>query len=399
MDVKHIPSPEINLLLLVCTLDLSDEKKTQLTLFLQQHSINWDKLYALAAHHRVTPFLYRTLQALPTVSGEFLETLHQVCRITATDNLLKRHEYHRVANLLAEHAIEHVAFKGVYLAEHAYPESSLRSIGDLDILVEPKNLHRAIQLLESDSYHLGKKYRHYRHYSNRALLDDLHEVSLFRQFFNTSTFDVDLHWEVECLYKQFASFYLNDVMLPAAMVTENQVVLTVVHHGLINLWQRIGYVNDLYFLLVNKDIAWPWLLEKLKHYQIETIFFAGLHWCRQIWDLPVPDAVLHQMATNSQLSALVEAYEKSWTDGQARSPDAMGFIQTTFFSNAQPTFRRKLKIYAAYASHFIFRSSLIQIRTYRLYIPKELGFITAILRAIRFVYRTLTGRSSGSAVT
>lgn len=387
MKIAH--SPELNVLLMSCALDLSSEKEIQLSQFLRQHQIDWDHLYTLANRHRVTPFLYRTLQGLPSIPAKLLTRLQHECRIIATDNMLKLHEYHRIKKLLDEYEIEHVAFKGVYLAENNYPDSSLRSIGDLDILVKKNALFKVIQLLESDQYQLGHQYKHYLQYNKHIILADLHEVSLLKSFFNASYFDIDLHWEIDCLNKQYAFFRLQDILIPTVLVKEHQIILLVVHHGVNNIWQKIVYINDLYFSLNDENINWAWLLQELRQYGLETVFLVGAHWCQQLWNLPLPSFV-KELIDSEKVRSMAVAYEENWEAEDAVLKTNSGLRQIAFFTSAQTQFTKKLKIYTAYIRYFVFRSSLIKIGRYRFYVPRQFGFVTVFFRILHGVYKSLT---------
>jgi hypothetical protein len=382
-------SPELTVLLMTCVIDLSPEKKIQLSQLLSQNQLDWDLLYTLADRHRITPFLYRILQNLADVPTKFLAKLHHECRMLATENLLKLNEYHRVVKLFEDHGIEHMAFKGVYLAENNYPDSSLRSIGDFDILVAKNSLFKVIHILESDSYKLGKEYTHYLQHSGNTLLNDLHEVSLFKPFFKTSYFNIDLHWEIECFTRYYASFYLSDIIYPPALIKEHQVILLVVHHGVVNIWQHVVYINDLYFSLKDEETNWPRLLQELRQYGLENVFLAGVYWCQQLWDLALPPSI-QELIDTKQVRSLAEAYEKNWEAEQSVLTVNPGLRQITLFTNAQTKFTKKLKIYVAYVSSFIFRSSLIRIGKNRFYIPRQLGFLTVFFRIIHGIYKSLS---------
>lgn len=375
-------SPELTLLLMACTGDISTARKSQLIHFLAQHQLDWKRLHALANRHRLTPFLYRTLREMPAIPDSYLSDLRQECQAIATDSLLKLHEYKRVAALLAEHNIEHISFKGIYLAQHSYPESNLRPIGDMDILIGEKDLYKAVRILAPDGYQVGEKYQPYLRQAERVMLDELHEISLLKPFYATSRFDIDLHWRVDFLLREIDSFQLHDVLYPADHRVENQVILLVLHHGINNLWERIGYINDLYFLLSNAAIDWPWLLEKLKRYKLEIIFFVGLHWCQQFWKFPVPSPVQALMPAH-QLRLLAEGYERKWDNQSLYLLRNMVFD----FANAQTLLTNKLAIYMAYGRGFIFRSSLIKVKHHQLYIPKEWGFTTVLIRALLALQR------------
>ncbi len=201
-----------------------------------QHALNWDRLLKLANYHRITPLLYRALQAVRFVPDSFLSTLRQECLLVTTDNLIKLREYHRVAAILDGQKIDHVAFKGIYLAEHSYPERGLRPIGDMDILVDGKDLYKTIDVLVPDGYQVGDKYKPYLKHSEGVIWEDLHEVSLLKPYFSTSRFDIDLHWRVDCLLKEIGTFELSDFRSAPGFTIENQIILLILHHGVTNSW-------------------------------------------------------------------------------------------------------------------------------------------------------------------
>lgn len=380
--MKGVRSPELTLLLIACTGELSSEKTAQVLLFLQQHSPLWDRLIKLADQHRLTPFLYRTLREIPTVPNSFVLALRQECLAIAKDNLLKLHEYKRVAAVLSGYNIEHISFKGIYLTEHSYPESNLRPIGDMDILVDEKDVYKVARIVAPEGYQVEDKYHPYLRHTEQVMLDDLHQISLFKLLNVTSRFDIDLHWRINILWREIGYLQLSDVLSSDGHLIENQVVLLVLHHGINNLWERIGYVNDLYFLLSSANVDWPWLLKKLNQYKLEISFFVGLHWCQQLWEFPVPAAVQTLMPIY-RLRLLAHSHEKKWDD------QSLNLFRSKIvdFVNAQTSLKDKLTIYAAYSHSFIFRSSLIKIRHHQLYIPKKWGFTTVLIRALLALWR------------
>ncbi|GAB3543532.1 nucleotidyltransferase domain-containing protein [Spirosoma fluminis] len=388
MNFGH--SAELTLLLNACTLDLSDEKRTELGQLITQPHLDLDRVQALADRHRLAPFLYRTLQQIPQTPEPFLTSLRTTCQRLATDNLLKLHEYHQVARLLTEHGIDHIAYKGVHLAQTYYPDSSLRISGDIDILVATEDAINAIRLLQANQYQLNERQTLYWEHSGQGLLDDLFEVSLFKPFF-TNHFDIDLHWAIMFFNRDYASFRLPDFRAEPTRQQEWQVILLVTHHGVTNLWQHIYYVNDLYFLLVNQSIDWPWLLKKLRQYGLERVFLAGLHWCQQIWGLSLPESVQAQVATDA-IRSLARSYETNWEATQSVSGSDLVLKQFTYFVKAQTQVSKLVNIYFTSLTSRVFRASTFKIGQRMIYISKEWGFVTIFLRAVRSIYRLVSNR-------
>ena len=383
-------SPEVTLLLMACTVGPSAEKKTQLTQFLGQHTLNWNRLYALASRHRLSPFLYRTLCQLPApaVPKSLIATLQRDCRITTTDNLLKLHEYHLLDALLTEQGIEHMPLKGIYLAEHCYPDSGLRISGDIDLLVKKEDVFRTIQFMQAHDYRLNTKQRLHWQQGEQVILTDLFEVSLFKPFFNDSHFDIDLHWQIMGFNKDYALFDLAYARSQSVFSAEREVVLLVVHHGVNNIWQQIYYINDLYFLLAKQDLNWPWLFDELRRYGLERVFLAGLHWCCQIWALPLPPFVQALIASPS-VRSVADAYAKNWETETSSEFSNLIIKQLTLFLKAQTRFGSQLKICGTFLSSRIFRYSLFRVGKRLIYLPKEIGFITVWIRACQALVRFL----------
>lgn len=381
-------SPEIVMLLMTCTDEVTTDMQAQLLQFMEQHPLNWDRLRALANRHRVAPFLYRALQKLPNLPEPFLAALQTDCRSIATDNLLKLHHYRQFDQMLTANGIRHIPLKGVYLAATCYPDSGLRSIGDLDILVRQADALATIRLLKSQGYQSNQKHSRYQQHDEQSMLTDLQEISLFKPFFNGGHFDIDLHWGVVCLNKDYKVFDLDEIEAQPTLATEWQVILLVTHHGGTNIWQLIYFVNDLHFLLKDKPIDWSWLMQALRRYGLETIFLVGLHWCQQIWHLPLPASVQQQITT-SKVQSLVDVYEKNWEAAESIAFSKLILDQVAFFAKAQSQPGRYLKIGSTFFSSRIFRAATFKVGGRLLYVPKELGFLSVFARAIRSLTRFL----------
>ena len=367
---------------MTCSLELTNQEHTQLTAFINQHSIDWNRFYALATRHRLTPFLCRTLPAQPSVPESLLATLRQDYRTTTIDNLLKLHQYQSISTLLTAHSIEHLPLKGVYLAVNAYPESSLRISGDMDLLIGTEDVSRVIELLEKQGYSLSQKHRLHWQREGESILTDLFEVSLFKPFHNGSSFDIDLHWHVMSFNKDFALFDL----AYAIQSPEHRTVLLVAHHGVNNIWQQIYYINDLYFLLRNGDIDWSRLLNELEIYCLDQVFLAGLYWCHHVWALPLP-TFLEERISTSTIHQLAQAYARNWETKEPQAFSQLIVRQFTFFLKAQAAWDRYPKIWGTFFSSRIFRHSLFKIGKHSVYLPKEAGLLTLPIRVTRTIMR------------
>jgi hypothetical protein len=384
--MKAERSPEITLLLMACTVGASAVRKAQITQFIEQHPIDWARLNTLADRHRLKPFLYRTLQPIAATPEAFLSTLRDDCRLTATDNLLKLHHYHTLEALLKENAIDYFPLKGVYLAEHAYPDTSLRILGDIDLLIGKEDVYRTIALLKEQQYYLSDKHKTHWQEGEKTVLADLFEIDLFRRFSPTSQFDIDLHWHVMGFNKDYVLFDLNYVRAQPQHAHEAMIVLLVTHHGVNGVWQQINYVNDLYFLLNQAPIDWTWLIDELARLGFDQVFLTGLAFCCQIWDLQLP-APIETMVNSPRVQSLATAYAANWESVQTVEFSYLIMNQLTFLLKAQARFGKRLKTGRTFISSRVFRYSLFKVGKRLIYVPKEAGLITLFIRMTQSVFR------------
>ena len=377
---------EITVLLMACTLDASTEKQAQVSQFVTQHPPDWNRLFQLATRHRLTPFLYRTLRNLSVVPEPFLTNLQQDCRIIATDNLLKLHQYHLVSTLLTENGIDHLSLKGIRLAQRSYPDSSLRSSGDMDVLVSEEDVSKTVQLLQAHDYQLNPQHEVHWQQARQTIFTDLYEVSLTKPFFNGSHFDLDLHWQIVGFNKHYASFDLAYVRSEPTFTTEREVVLLVLHHGVTNIWQQLYYINDLYFLLTEKPLDWPSLMQEFRKFGLEGVFLAGLYWCRHIWNLEVPTFV-QALVDSAETASLAKTYAENWNTEQPYEVSQLIARQLFFFLKSQTQVSNQLKIGRTFLSSRLFRYSLFKVGNRLLYVPPEAGILTILIRAFQSLLR------------
>lgn len=181
-------APEFNLLL-ACARTNPDASRIQALI----HSgIDWRAFTRLATFHSLRPLVYRSLQSacwndLPApVQSDWLETV----RSLTIKTLFITGELLRVTAEFHSADIPVAVLKGSVIAQLAYGDPTLREFTDLDLLVHPADIARAMPIFES----LG-----YRPAWNRNLttitgfLCHVGEIRLVNPQLTT---DIDLHWRV-----------------------------------------------------------------------------------------------------------------------------------------------------------------------------------------------------------
>ena len=142
---------------------MTEKKETNALLALLAHEIfdqamdidastvDWSAVLAEAQCHKVTALMYPAIRSMDGVPEA---VFNKVCGTaitvaTASEAMLK--EQRRILDLLEARQIPCAVLKGTSVA-HLYPHPELRTIGDIDILVDEENLDEACKALQADGF-------------------------------------------------------------------------------------------------------------------------------------------------------------------------------------------------------------------------------------------------------
>ncbi|HEV2853354.1 MAG TPA: nucleotidyltransferase family protein [Thermoanaerobaculia bacterium] len=117
---------------------------------------DWDDLLEQAEHHQVSPLLHRALddpERRAVVPAAAMERLEVSYFNTAAGNASLFAQLKGVLEALRAAGIPVIALKGAHLAEIVYGNLTLRSMGDVDVLVRREDLPRVEQVLTGLGYH------------------------------------------------------------------------------------------------------------------------------------------------------------------------------------------------------------------------------------------------------
>jgi len=122
----------------------------------------WERVFQAAAQLGVAPLLYVRLKtptlhsSVPTAvlqshKGDFLWSQARNMKVFA--------RLREVFAVFRDHRIDVIALKGAALAELAYPQIGLRTMGDIDLLVRKDDLARVEAIMEDMGFQADESYR------------------------------------------------------------------------------------------------------------------------------------------------------------------------------------------------------------------------------------------------
>ena len=298
-NVKRLNHDSENQFIVGCSQTvLTGAEVESLACLLRYKSLNWDYILKIAARNAVAPLVSRNLIEK---FGDFLP-LDIKDKVVAS---FQEHAQHNMSltgtllSLLVRFRAEEIpvlAFKGPMLALQYYGDVSLRLFSDLDILVQPEHLEKAITLLGENGYEpisgvswLNKKDWYLSRRKDVLFVGKENKVV------------VELHWklsgthfalpiEMNHLWKNAETVNLGGSEV--GTFSFNHLLIYLCLHGSRHGWERLGWICDLNELLRSKEnIDWEQISSEAKRLGCENALNFGLFLVHAFFgkSFPLPD--------------------------------------------------------------------------------------------------------------
>src|SRR5215813_10839323 len=167
---------------------VNDDAVTARLNFLLEQSLDWDWLIHTAHEHRVLALIYKQLAGFADKVPPAVQTeLRTRFKRSSEFNLGLTGKLVKLVQLMHEHGIPAIAYKGPALAQIAYGDIGLRQFTDLDILIHKADIYKTRDLFLANGSQPGWRLtesqekavlRHYYAYpfvsNNRSVLIEVH---------------------------------------------------------------------------------------------------------------------------------------------------------------------------------------------------------------------------------
>lgn len=245
------------------------EEMTRLAHLIGQ-GVDWPVLKPLAVANGVAPLLHRNIltaagSALP---GEMATELRRDAHGNAFRNLFLVGELRQLLEALTRENIRAIPLKGPVVAHELYGDVSLRTMGDLDVLVHPDDTLRATEVLMSSGYLPtvqleGRWQREYlRHQHHYKCVRSDGEVREIHWSISTRAFSFDLSFDE--LWGRRRVLTLAGAEMPT--LSAEDLFLTLTMHGTTHAWSRLSWICDLAELVrVHETIDWEVTEERARN--------------------------------------------------------------------------------------------------------------------------------------
>jgi len=284
-------------------------------------SADWSRLLILAEEHGVLGHLSRRLPELDEnlIPAEIRGTLLERHRAQVFSTLRITAELFRLLDLFAAQEIPALVVKGPVLAMQAYDDPTMRSYGDLDLLVRQVDIRRATESLQATGYQAvvplraidaGKIPGQYLFSKPDAnLLVELHNDFTLRYF--PRPLPLSKFFERHILVR------LDGHEAPALALEDELVYICV--HGATHFWGRLSWIADVAALVTrHAGLDWQNARERAKEVGAERMLHAGLRLASDLLHARLPHKVL-VIVQNDAGAAKLAACAQEWLNPNSKT--------------------------------------------------------------------------------
>lgn len=260
--------------------------------------VDWSPVVRLAYKQGMLPILCDRIAAEAGASGQrshFVSLLNQAKLQNARRNLVLAAETLRLLAALENGAVPTIAFKGCVLSVAVHGNFASRKAGDIDLLVEKKNVPRAVQILQDCSY---------QSYDVRTLTEQVGHLTYDCEweFINHERrIGVDLHWDltgrncgpaipIERLWSRAVTTRFYNQSIRA--FSREDLILVLGIHAAKHYWQKWEWIYTFARTLQQEPrVQWSDLFEEAHRMGAGRILALGTILADKFYGVPMPEEV------------------------------------------------------------------------------------------------------------
>lgn len=366
--------------------------------------VDSNRLVSFAFAHGLIPLCYQQISLLDSERALTLrERLEHrwLTNICAADRLSQ--ELVDLLDVFHARDIPVIPFKGPVLADSAYKEVGLRQVGDIDLLIRPRDFGAVMSLLRESGFLPVRTFSplQQRHYVKT-------DCALYFRCPDRGVL-LDVQWRFSPDYVPVRFDYMRWFDRPERSVFHGREIMTVpredlllylIYHAALHMWSRVVHMADVIKHLESSD-SWDWALlsRRAEVSGLGNVLPSGLALCSDLLAWPTPEEV--------RVSAGRKKWIGEWKIGIKKRLAASGGMQpgtlrTLFFRLSMMASNRGRFRYAfgravlPSASDWSFLG--LPDRLYPLYYPLRLARLAWVALSLpgKAVYRRLSRRRASA---
>ncbi|HEV2755715.1 MAG TPA: nucleotidyltransferase family protein [Actinomycetota bacterium] len=307
----------------------------------------WTQLAAAATAHGVQGWVARALRGVPGVPSSFQVPLQGAALRIAANHQRLLGEAATASGLLHAGGTPAVVLKGPALVERYYRDPTLRSYGDVDLLVRPRDFAAALDTLQCEGYLLEDR-------NWEFLVEDLRgQVHLM----SPAGAMIELHWHLvngsrqrrtlamgpEEIWDATEETRLGDA--PAAVLRREDELAHLLLHAAMHGCDRLVWVLDIRAVIgvAPDELDWDRVVRRLNRWRFRTGGGQVLRLARAWAGAAVPPRVLDELRPGRFAAAAARAMVARWDLGK---PHTGARTRQLFFATASDTLGTRVSLVA-----------------------------------------------------
>ncbi len=282
---------EIQLIIECSRTSVTAQQTEQISLVLRQ-PLDWSYVFKIADRNAVLPLVsWNLIQKFslllsPKIKEDLTDYFQQHVRL----NIFLTGKMIEIVKLFQSNNVPVMPFKGPLLANQAYGNLALRRYVDLDILVQPEHLEKAIALLQSAEY--TPMTDEYWLKNIKLCLKQKKDIKFVSK--DKSAY-IELHWRLsksyfnvpiktEHLWQQAETETLGGIEV--STLSFNHLLIYLCLHGSKHAWDRLAWICDINELINSrKTVDWEHLFKDAARLGCESVLSLGLYLAYEFFNL------------------------------------------------------------------------------------------------------------------
>ena len=296
--------------------------------------LDWQRLFEVASPDLIAflGFKIRENGLIRQCPPQLLLEADHARRATAARWLRLRFELRNLASQLKREGVVFVVLKGALLAFNAYPDSSLRSVSDVDLLVRAEGLAQTMRLIDEAGFRCPERHE----YAHPRFLKEFvvpgEEISIPLEKPGTPAL-IEVHTQldstepwfpvpIETVWEHVEEVDWNDIKIPVLDPHEFlfHLVLHLSRGHFFSLGLRPLLDVHLWVELQEKRLDWERIAEECVRRRYGDWMYLTLKMVSDCFSTPIPQEFFARLEAPLQIERLqVLAYEQIWADHRAQS--------------------------------------------------------------------------------
>ncbi len=356
--------------------------------FIEERDIDWDTVYEIVVAHQIKPVVYTTLSKNKIELGaSLMGKLKQDMLLIVSRNQQKVKQTVDLCNAFKDDDIVVYPYKGVFLSKLLYGDYVGREVNDIDLLIHKRDFLKAKEVLDERGFLSRYDCHREDFYEHMLKVDCEYKCAEQKEGYRNK---VELHWSPT--HSMFDVPVTNSGLfkrgkLAAVLGKEvdvlddhDHVLLTLIHHGVNDVWRSLRHIIDWGRVLQNDNMAIEWsiLNEKIRNARLQTTAGVGASICYELFGVNNNELIAKKGNINHTLTNLL-----SFPMLNKNKVSISNFNQQL---QLRDSIVDRFRLILKYLIVFV-QPSIRDIQTFNL--PKKAYFLYYLLKPFRFVYSAM----------